>query len=114
MRRDTLAPPRRLTPQAAIAEPLARPDAPDDDKGEAARYRTGAPGRPGSKHIVLKEFMRRAKRGDAEETIAAESHVLSDWLREKHPLAHPITPRTVENAIRVEYRRFWSKPRKTR
>ena len=70
---------------------------------ELARYRTGAPGRPGSRHFVLREFQRRAASGDLEETLAEQARVLAGWLEENHPEAHPITAGTVENILRGDY-----------
>jgi len=82
---------------------------------QLSRYRTGTPGRPGSQHLVLDEFKRRAAKGRHEPTLAQESVVLSKWLAQVHPKAHPMKPRSVENAIRVQYRRAWDKkPKRTR
>ena len=58
--------------------------------------------------LVLDEFKRRAAEGLVETTLAEESRYLSAWLTEAHPRAHPMKPGSVENAIRVEHKR-WKK-----
>jgi hypothetical protein len=90
-RRATLATRRTSTPTAA---PLPE------------TYRTGMPGHPTSKHLVIDEFRRRAAEGQLEATVAAEAKLLAEWLGREHPRAAPATHRTIENQIRGEYRRL--------
>ena len=70
---------------------------------ELELYRTGAPGRPGSSHLVVDEFKKRAARGEVEGTLADQSRVLAQWLRNAHPQAHPITPGRIENVLRIDF-----------
>lgn len=76
-----------------------------DHEEQLARYRTGAPGRPGSGHLIEEEFERRAASRAIEPTLSEQGRVLVDWLQETHPQVHPIKPRTVENMIRASYHR---------
>ncbi|MCP3994915.1 MAG: hypothetical protein GY722_07605 [bacterium] len=73
-----------------------------EEKGAA--YRTGAPGRPGSKHLILAEFERRMADGSLEPTVREQGEDLAEWLLREHPAAAPIKPKTAENAIRALYR----------
>lgn len=66
--------------------------------------RTGAPGRPTSKHLVLAELERRSAAGPLEETLAGEAHLLSSWLRRNHPGMPQLTDRSTENVIRARFR----------
>lgn len=79
---------------------------------DATLYRTGEPGRPGSSHLVKREFQRQVEAGVILPTLREQSEDLANWLSEKHPDAHPIKPRTVENAIRSAYNAHRPKPRK--
>lgn len=70
-----------------------------------ATDRTGASGRPTSKHLVLQEYQRRADGGKAEETIGEKGKALSDWLALAYPLLAQMAPRVVKNTIRREFNR---------
>lgn len=74
------------------------------DEVSSQPLRTGAPGRPTSRHLVEQEFKVRANAGRLEDTLADEAAFLSRWLQETHPNAAPMTERTVQNSIRVAYR----------
>lgn len=65
-----------------------------------SKYRTGAPGRPGSRHLVQRECSRRIDASSLESSITEQGRVLAKWLVEKHPNTTPMKPRSVENAIR--------------
>ena len=71
---------------------------------ESAAIRTGAPGRPTSMHLVKAEHAGRWDRGDVENTVKAQAEALSSWLSNAHPLAPPLTAKTIENGIRDDYR----------
>jgi hypothetical protein len=73
--------------------------------GLEQRLTTGAPGRPGSKHLVDEEFKRRAATGEAEETLSSEASYLSKWLTRAYPQYPPMTVKSVENAIRPAFNR---------
>jgi hypothetical protein len=76
---------------------------PNTDTGGAVResiFRPGAPGRPGSIHLVLPEARRRIEQQDLPETLKVFSGQLAAWLKANYPLAHPLTPRTIENSVR--------------
>lgn len=72
---------------------------------ELARYRSGAPGRPGSSHLVRAEFQRRAADGQIECSLIEQARVLVEWLGTEHPLSTQITEKTVKNTIRDEFNR---------
>jgi hypothetical protein len=71
----------------------------------AIAERSGAPGRPTSRHLVEAEFRRRAERGQVKHRLGLEAETLSQWLREQHPKAPKLTKKTIENFLRSEYRR---------
>lgn len=78
---------------------------------QIASYRTGYPGRPGAKHLILEEFERRVQAGTVEETLAGESRALAEWLRHAHPDAPQIKPKSIANQLR-ELHRSWRTSRK--
>jgi hypothetical protein len=75
-------------------------DAPADRK----TTKTGMPGRPTSKHLVLERARRRLDAGDYPATLATFSRELADQLRNEEPDAAPMTAKTVANAIRELWR----------
>ena len=77
----------------------------------ASRSRTGAPGRPTSMHLIKKEFERRAAAGSLDDQLAAVAQSLVNWLKETHPAEPQLTPKTVENNLRVAFRRANATPR---
>jgi hypothetical protein len=76
----------------------------EDTATAVASYRTGAPGRPTSMQLVVREHAARWERGDALESIVAESEVLSRWLRETHPAAPKLSPKTIRNNLATVHR----------
>ena len=75
-----------------------------------ASDRTGAAGRPSSRHLVFNEYERLDKAGKRSESLAAQAKALSSWLKITHPNLSQMTPKTVENVIRAIYRQ--NEPRK--
>ena len=73
---------------------------------------TGLPGRPGSSHLVRQELARRFAAGHVEPTLRGEATWLRAWLVREHPNAHPITVKSLENAIRQQYRQAAGKATK--
>jgi len=71
----------------------------------ALDYRTGAPGRPTSMHLVELEYRDRWQRGEAETGINAEAEALAEWLRTEHPDAPQLGPKAIANRLRHEHRR---------
>lgn len=69
-------------------------------------YKTGVPGKPTSRHLWVEEFRARVSRGEVQLSLAAESRQLAEWLKQEHPTAAPATSKTIQEAIRREYRRF--------
>jgi hypothetical protein len=67
-------------------------------------YKSGAPGRPTSKHLVKMEFDARYQRGDAARSVKLEATALASWLGETHPNAPQLTTKTIENQIRSTFR----------
>jgi len=80
--------------------PPPRPEAQRKPVSDAIAYRTGAPGRPGSRHLVENEIKDRIERGNVEKTLSAQAKVLSEWLRGAHPGAAPMGKAAIENAVR--------------
>lgn len=71
---------------------------------DVAVYRTGAPGRPSSMHLVEAEFERRCASGLVEISLRKEAEALAAWLKSVHPMLRPATPGTIENSIRAAFR----------
>jgi hypothetical protein len=69
------------------------------------QYRTGAPGRPTSIQLVEAEHRARWDRGEALESIVAESEILEKWLKRIHPTAPQLTNKTIRNNLAAEHRR---------
>ena len=82
-------------------------DAPADRK----TLKTGMPGRPTSKHLVLKRARRRLDAGDYPPTLDMFSRELADELRREEPDAAPMTAKTVANAIRELWRERHKPPK---
>lgn len=70
-------------------------------------YRSGLPGRPTVKQLIIAEFDRRMSSGQALGSLPAEARELSDWAFTNHPQAPAPSPRTIENQIRERHRRFF-------
>ncbi len=83
--------------------------APDRAEVSPDRYHTGFPGRPTIKDFILAEFKRRAEAGEVERTLAAEARALQKWAKQEYPEAPALAPRTIENQIRAEHRRYKAK-----
>jgi hypothetical protein len=66
--------------------------------------RTGAPGRPTSRHLILAELERRALAGIMDAKVGAEARALAAWLKETHPQYPPTTASTAENIIRDRHK----------
>jgi hypothetical protein len=66
--------------------------------------RTGVAGRPTSRHLVVAEYVRRHEAGIALPRIGEEASALVRWLSATHPGLAPMTARTIETAIRPEFR----------
>lgn len=81
-------------PSAPDSKPVSQPAVPE----------TGAPGRPSSMHLIKPEFQRRADAGTIEKSLNKESQALVAWLKTAHPAMPPLTPKTVANNLREEYR----------
>ncbi len=66
-------------------------------------YRTGASGRPTSKHLVDTELQRRAATGSLLPSLKREAESLEQWLKKEHPDAPRMTAKTIENSFRHFY-----------
>ena len=88
---------RNALPQATGTEQLDQAD--DEDI-----YKSGAPGRPTSAHLVNEELQRRAAAGELCGTLASEAEHLSQWLAREHPKAPRMTPKTISNSCRNAFR----------
>ena len=67
--------------------------------------RTGVAGRPTSRHLVIAEYLRRYEAGVALTAIGEEARALEAWLPSRHPGLARMTARSIESAIRPEFRR---------
>ena len=65
------------------------------EDGNASDYRTGAPGRPSSRHLVLEEHQNRVHLGCTAHSRAQEAAELSKWLEREHPGAPQLRPRSI-------------------
>jgi hypothetical protein len=73
-------------------------------KSDEAQYKSGGPGRPTSINLVMQEFRSRLDRGVTASSITVESEALAKWLKEHHPDAPQLKPKTIRNHIASEYR----------
>jgi hypothetical protein len=74
---------------------------------DEAEQRTGLPGRPPlSKHLIDEELLRRASTGNLASTLAKEADELRQWLCAQYPRHVPPGVGTIENNIRVAYKRL--------
>ncbi len=89
-----------------VSEELARPPSTDT---EVDPYRTGAPGRPTARLLVMAEHRQRIEKGVANDILAREAEHLAAWLREIHPNAPPMTTGTIKNVIRRQHNAWKSK-----
>ena len=80
-----------------------------DAPGKLKTSRTGGPGRPTSKHFVLKRARRRLDAGDHPTKLSVFSRELADALRNEEPDAAPMTAKTVANAVR----KLWNEHQKS-
>ncbi len=85
------------------------PDADASDKRKI--FTTGMPGRPSSKHLVLRMAQRKLDDGDHPDTLAAFSKKLAEDLVIAEPQAPPVTPKTVSNSIRALWRAHQKPPK---
>ena len=84
-----------------------------DAPGKLKTSMTGGPGRPTSKHFVLKRARRRLDACDYPPTLAMFSRELADELRREEPDAAPMTAKTVANAIREVWHAHQKPPKPT-
>jgi hypothetical protein len=71
---------------------------------DSTTYRTGAPGRPTSTHLIVEEARRRIRAGPHPATLKAFAQELAAWLSVTHPNAAPTKAKTIQNSIRVLWR----------
>jgi hypothetical protein len=69
-------------------------------KLDEASFRSGAPGRPSSMHLVRVEAERRKDDIPAYSSLASFADDLLIWLKRTHPTAPNLTRKTVENNVR--------------
>lgn len=74
-------------------------------------YRTGAPGRPTSTHIIKQEAERRIAQGEVLPTLKGEADYLSEWLSSSHKEAAPMTGKVIRDKIRALHGAFRAKSR---
>lgn len=80
------------------------PSPPPPSAPQEPIYSTGAPGKPTSIHLVEQEMRRRAAATEMATTLTAEAAHLEAWLRTTHPLAPPLTEKTIRNRLGDLYR----------
>ncbi len=94
-----------LRDMGVLVQQSPDPQSPDPDlQGERKTTRTGAQGRPTSRHFVEKEARCRIDAGNYPATLAAFSKELANWLKVTEPEAAPMTAKTIENNIREMWR----------
>lgn len=98
---------RHLVPPSLGAFLTRQPSA-EVERKEAAElaqtYRTGAPGRPTSAHLVKLKLAERATEGETLKTCKAEAEWLSTWLKHEHPGVPQMKPKTLQTIIAKEYK----------
>jgi hypothetical protein len=67
-------------------------------------YRTGAPGRPTSSHLVEAELDRRIATGTVASGILKEARSLVNWLKSTHPFSPPMGEKTIKNQFSQKIR----------
>lgn len=72
--------------------------------GFSPRSKSGLPGRPTSKHLIMRELERRFAAGMMLPSVGKEAGALWDWLRLTHSDDPPGTAKTIENQIRARHR----------
>ncbi len=85
---------------------------PESQSQERDPTYSGLPGRPTPKHLYLAEMKCRAKSGKLRDKVAHEAADLLDWLKEEHPTINPGTCKTIENAIRSDFKKLKAKAQK--
>jgi hypothetical protein len=69
-----------------------------------AQYMTGKPGRPSPMALVEQELRSRLDQNITESTITDEARYLAGWLKQHHPGAPPLKPKTIKNRMASVYR----------
>lgn len=65
---------------------------------------TGAPGRPSNMKLVEVEFARRAQAGKLESSLNREAAWLAEWFKATYPAERPVSPKTIANKLREQFR----------
>jgi hypothetical protein len=69
-------------------------------------YKTGTPGRPSSKHLIMGELKKRAADKYLEPKLSQQAAALVEWLHREHRDAPQLTKLSCENAIRDAYNAY--------
>jgi hypothetical protein len=83
----------------------------DDPRISRKTFRTGAAGRPSSKHLVERMARRRLDAGDFPETHREFSEQLAEQLKVEEPEAHPMTPKAIRNSLGHLWRQRPARPK---
>jgi hypothetical protein len=86
-----------------LQDPTAQVSVPADPPA-GSQHRTGTAGRPSPKYLAQREMERRANQRILSLGIAAEMRELCLWLKQEHPDAPPVKPKSLENSLRDQYR----------
>jgi hypothetical protein len=98
----------------AVRAKMKRAESVDEKADAPDLHSSGFPGRPPkAKHLIEREFQRRADAGEVCSTLPEEASALLVWLKGKHPSASPPTVKTIKNNIRSLYRGYKPKKRPT-
>jgi hypothetical protein len=92
---------RKEWPAIRAGQEVREPEA-----GDHALFRTGAPGRPSSMHLILSEFERRRSSNALEPSLDMAAKALHLWLKGTYPKAAPASWTTIRDRIRRDYRRW--------
>lgn len=80
-----------------------------DEQPAVVHVPTGAPGRPGARHLVEQQFKVRVSQKIAHKTLSEEARELEAWLgqqREIDPNIPPLKSAGIQNAIRADHRAY--------
>ncbi|MFC3050561.1 hypothetical protein [Kordiimonas pumila] len=69
------------------------------------RARSGGPGRPTTRHLVLPHFRERVENNRCEKGVGKEAEYLSGWLQQEYPHEHQLGSNSIENWIRDVFKK---------
>ncbi len=95
---------RKAPPAESLASDPPTPQAP---------YLTGMPGRPTSRHLLLRKMETRKAAGELASSWPEEAAYLAEWLLVEHPEAPPIKKDSIKRTLGDDYKRIKSQDKPT-